>query len=386
MIQQKLKNVAAQQNQLELIATRLKSCCGFLKESLRTGSQVEILAMGKPFVEQVQDVVTSFKPESLKPEEQANLLFLSNQNELSRVCQQFGQVITSPVCHKKCNAQGDGLKLAVVGEAASATVQVVGQEREKYEYSVEMCCELVSCDGSRRVKGEVMKMREDQYKISYLPNSVSSQLNDPCGVTLSANEDIVVANQRNHRIQVFSPDGKSVKCVGTKGSGPQQFNYPVGIALHPHSKKIYIADAGNHKVQVLNEDFTFHKTIGSSGSDNGQFNNPLDINFDNSGNMYVADTCNKRVQVFSEDGEYIWQFKNKKSSNINGIALDSNNLVYISDNENNISVFTQEGHFLKSFQATRNSPGPYCGCTGITVSRDGVIYVSDHNNSHIQVF
>ena len=77
------------------------------------------------------------------------------------------------------------------------------------------------------------------------------------------------------------------------------------------------------------------------------------------------------------------QFKNKRSSNINRIALDSNNLV---ENENNISVFTQEGHFLKLFRATRNSPGPYCGCTGITVSRDGVIYVSDHNNSHIQVF
>ena len=47
MTGQKLKNLASQQDQLEMVATRLRSCCGFLQESLRTGSQVEILAMRK---------------------------------------------------------------------------------------------------------------------------------------------------------------------------------------------------------------------------------------------------------------------------------------------------------------------------------------------------
>ena len=73
MTGQKLKNLASQQDQLEMVATRLRSCCGFLQESLRTGSQVEILAMRKSFVQQVQDVTSSFKPESLVPEEEADL-------------------------------------------------------------------------------------------------------------------------------------------------------------------------------------------------------------------------------------------------------------------------------------------------------------------------
>ena len=464
MTREKLKNVAAQQDQLELVATRLKSCCGFLQESLRTGSQVEILAMGKPFVQQVQDVTSSFKPESLEPEEEANLEFLSNQNVLRQMCQQFGQVIANPVYHAKCSAEGDGLKLAVVGETASATVKVVDQKGREYRRAVEVSCELVSSDGSRQVRGEAKKVREGQYEISYLPkhrgphylhirvgdkhisgspfslsiitttptNTITGvnypwglaldnqgqlvvieynghcisifsgsgkkirsfgnigsgpgQLNSPCGVALSATGDIMVADQFNHRIQVFSPDGKSVKCVGTKGNGPLQFKNPVGIAVHPHSKKIYVADSGNRKVQILNEDLTFYKKFGSEGSDNGQFNNPLGINFDSSGNVYVADTLNYRVQVFSADGEYIRQLKKKGSSRLNGITLDSNNLVYVSENANNVSVFTREGHFLRSFRTPGNDQGVYYGCTGITVSGDGAVYVSDHNNSHIYVF
>ena len=90
----------------------------------------------------------------------------------------------------------------------------------------------------------------------------------------------MVCDQRNHRIHNFSPDGKSVKCVGTKGSGHLQFSYPVGIAVHPHSNKIYIADAANHRIQILNANLTYCSIFGPKGSENGQFQKPRDISFD----------------------------------------------------------------------------------------------------------
>ena len=83
MTREKLKNVAAQQDLLELVATRLQSCHGFLQESLRAGNEVEILTMGTSFMQQVQDVTSSFTPpESLVPQEKADLCFVSNPNEL----------------------------------------------------------------------------------------------------------------------------------------------------------------------------------------------------------------------------------------------------------------------------------------------------------------
>ena len=457
--QAKLKNVAAQQDQLELVATRLKSCCGFLQESLRTGSQIEILATAKPFVQQVQEMTSSFKPESLKPGEEADLEIMSSQDELKQVFQEFGKVIANPVWHAKCSAEGDGVKLAVVGERTTATVQVVDKKGRKFERPVEVGCELVSGDGSSHVGGEVNKVRDGRYEISYLPqhrgyhylhirvggkhisgspfplsvitttptsittdldeprgvaltdqgelvvteytrSSVSiisgsgdkikfgnrgcgvGQLNTPCSVALSADGNILVADERNHRIQVFSRKGSSMRCVGSKGGGELQFINPVGVAVHPQSEKIYVTDS---RVQILNKDLTFYKTFGSNDFRKGQYITPRGVSFDSTGDVYVADSWNNTVQVFTADGEYIRQFE-KRGSKKNGIAIDSNDLVYVSDSDNTISIFTKEGHFLRSFGTEGKEPGQFNGPAGIYVSKNGVIYVCDGNNDRIQVF
>ncbi|CAI8051308.1 E3 ubiquitin-protein ligase TRIM71 [Geodia barretti] len=246
MTREKLKNVAAQQYQLELVATRLKSCYGFLQESLRTGSQVEILAMAKPFVQQVQDVTSSFKPESLEPEEQADLEFNCSQNELLQMCQQYGQVIANPVA--KCSAEGDGLKLAVVGERTTATVEVVDQEGRKYSRPVEVSCELVSSDGSRRVRGEAKKVRDGEYEISYLPQhrgphylhirvgdkhisgspfplsvitttptNIITGVKGPWGLALDNKGQLVVVEMIGHCVTIFSGSGEKVRSFGSQG-------------------------------------------------------------------------------------------------------------------------------------------------------------------------
>ena len=332
MTHQKLKALAAQQDQLELIAVRLKSCHDFVQESLKTGCHGEILNMSKPFVEQVKDMTAKVNSETLVPKEQADLEFTNSQTELTRTFQQFGFITANPVCHAKCRAEGTGLHVAVVGETATATVYVVDKKGRECQRPVEVSCELVSSDGSSQVRGEAKKVKDNQYVISYHPQhrgrhylhirvenkhvsgspfplsvltttptniinyvkrpnglalsnhgqllvvenvgnclsifsgngedkrsygSGPDQLHHPCGVALSATGDILVCDRGNHRIHIFSPDGKSVKCVGTKGNGPLQFTDPAGIAVHPHSNKIYVAERGNRQVQFLNADLTF---------------------------------------------------------------------------------------------------------------------------------
>ena len=38
---------------------------------------------------------------------------------------------------------------------------------------------------------------------------------------------------------------------------------PGGIAVHPHSKKVYVADSGNNCIKILNPDMTFSSSFGS---------------------------------------------------------------------------------------------------------------------------
>ena len=469
MTQQKLKNVAAQRDQLELVATRLKTCCGFLQESLRTGMQVEILAMTASFVQQVQDVTSAFEPKCLVPEEAADLVFISRETEMTRICQMFGQVDAHPVCHAQCHAEGTGLHVAMVGEATTATVYVMDQKGRKCQRPVKVSCELVSSDGCSQVRGEVKKVKDSQYEISYhpqhrgyhylhiqvedkhisgspfpvsvlttTPTKIITSLNYPCGlamnnhgqlvvverhghcisifgssgenrksfgchgsgpdqlsypygVTFSATGDILVCDQWNHCIQIFSPDGK-LKCVGTKGNEPLQFANPLGIAIHPHSNKIYVANSGNHQVQILNSDLTFYSNFGFKGSGNGQLRRPHYISFDSTGNVYVTDRDNHRVQVFTAEGKYIQQFgkKGNEEGELDapvGIAIDSNDVIYISEfNNKRISLFTRDGHFLRSFGTRGKGPGQFDHQTAIAIANNGAIYISDGRNGCVQVF
>ena len=78
-----------------------------------------------------------------------------------------------------------------------------------------------------------------------------------------------------------------MKCIGTKGNGPLQFQHPIGIAVHPHSNKIYIAEQSNHRIQILNPDFTLFSCFGSQGTGNAKFNYPFGISFDSTGNVTI---------------------------------------------------------------------------------------------------
>ena len=169
LTQQKLKNLAAQKDEFELIQTQLSSCLDFVSESLRTGSPAEILAVKKPVVQQITEMTAEFKPDVLALVEQADLKFTTT-TELLPACKQFGKVYTHPVCPEKCRATGKGLEVATVGEQATATLHAIDTEgKECQKQMVDISCKLTSCTASTSVKGAVKKRKGNRYEISYQP-------------------------------------------------------------------------------------------------------------------------------------------------------------------------------------------------------------------------
>ena len=77
IIQQKLKTFSIQRYELELIQTRLNSCLTFVSNSLKTGSEGEILAMENPVVQQVKEMCAKFNHQ---PREQADMAFTASQS------------------------------------------------------------------------------------------------------------------------------------------------------------------------------------------------------------------------------------------------------------------------------------------------------------------
>ena len=70
-----------------------------------------------------------------------------------------------------------------------------------------------------------------------------------------------------------------------------------------------------------------------------------------------------------------------------GIVVDSNDVIYISESNNHrISLFTRDGHFLRSFGTQGKGSGQFNHQTAIAIANNGVIYISDSRNGRVQVF
>ena len=103
--------------------------------------------------------------------------------------------------------------------------QVIVAERLKH------CVTIVNNNGDKRSFGT--------------HGSGPGQLHKPVHVALTNTGGVVVGNTVGENIQHFSLDGVSVNYTKTQGSGPVQPYQPFGIAVHPHTNKIYVTDISN---------------------------------------------------------------------------------------------------------------------------------------------
>ena len=55
-------------------------------------------------------------------------------------------------------------------------------------------------------------------------------------------------------------------------------------------------------------------------------------------------------------------------------------------NNHRVSVFTLEGTFLTLFGGEGDRPGQFHSPRGITVDKNGTVYVADARNDRIQIF
>ena len=100
-------------------------------------------------------------------------------------------------------------------------------------------------------------------------------------------------------------DGNCLRKIGSRGGNPGQFSFPVGVSFL-NNNEIVIANRGNHRIQHINiQTGTVVKIFGKHGAGKGEFKNPLDVCLDNEGRIVVTDCINHRIQVLSQEGETI---------------------------------------------------------------------------------
>ena len=425
LAQQKVKTLTAQRDLLELQIAQRRSCQDFVEESRRTCSQGEILSMKSPLVKQIEELTDSFKPETLALAEQADLKFLHSLHELKKTCQQFGKVYCHPVCPEKCRASGEVMKVAMRGQAVSLCVEALDREGEACLRPVDsLRCELVSSDGSSRVRGSVKRRDKNRYNITYqpqligrhqlhilieerpilnspftvtiLPNltapaNIIGDLKGPWGIAVREGGEVVVAERNGHCVSMISANGKK-KSFGSSGSAHGQFIYPVGVAIDAGGN-VLVEEWGNHRIQQFSSTGKHLETVGTRGSGHLQFQAPVGIAVHpHTHKVYVAENGNHRIQVLNSDLTYSSSFGSGGSNNGEfncpyDISTDSAGNVYVADCGNHrIQVFTVGGEYLRQFGKKGKGEGELDRPVSVAVDSHNVVCVVELGNSRISIF
>ena len=199
------------------------------------------------------------------------------------------------------------------------------------------------------------------------------------GIALSRTGNVIVSDNNNGYISIYTAAGEFVRQFGGKGEDQGQLSNPCGLAVNKEGH-IFVVECGGHCVSVFTEEGAFLYRFGHEGKAEGEFHCPNFILITPDDLVHVTDS-NHRIQVFQQNGQFIRQFGNGIVKGPQGIAVTSDgHIVVASYSANKLSIFTQDGQCVHEVtDIGLNRP------RGVAVDSDGLIYIADLNNSRVVV-
>jgi len=198
-------------------------------------------------------------------------------------------------------------------------------------------------------------------------------IGSPKDLKLNPNIEKAVKAGRGQQVLKFSPDGKLVMALGTKGvagTGPDTFNAPTGIVVAPNGD-IFVSDGHgpgtNARVVKFSKDGKFIKTWGVPGKGPGEFDVPHCIAMDSKGRVFVGDRSNNRIQIFDQDGKFLDQWT--QFGGPSGMTIGLDDTLFVAAGRKIVIGNAKDGTVLGSIENVRSE--------GVTVDAKGNLYASE---------
>ena len=428
LTQLKLKTLATQRDQVELVQVKLSSCLDYVEGGMKTGTEGEVLAMKVPVLKRIEQITADFKPATLQPEEEANLELIANtKQDLQQASKEFGDIKIPEVSPENSYTRGEGLVRATVGEQAVAMVTTMSVTNREYTHQTNLTAELVHCKSKSPIQCVIQNQRNSQYKITYQPTKrgkhqlnikingreiqgspfiiavtsspqslgrpvrVIGNLQNPYFVTTNSQNQVIVTEANSKCVSVFSPEGEKFHSFGSDGTNDGQFQFPTGVTVD-NVGNFYVVDNINHHIYKFSSDGKFIQSVGTQGNGQLQFYCPMGVSFNpNNQKLYVCDQNNHRVQVLDTDLTYHSTIGRKGTGNgefqyTQDIAFNSNGDMYITDYHNHrVQIFNQDGIFLRTLRNKQQGQTLQYP-VGIAVDSSDTVYVSERSRGCISVF
>ena len=276
----------------------------------------------------------------------------------------------------------------IVGEKEDGNLQLKFTPKVPGAYSIEVKIngdKLPTCPFTVQVKErELVVVGELDLKL--FPEDVPRRL---FGIAVNTEGKIVVTDELGHCVYVFDRDGNCLRKLGDKGVNSGQFNTPTGLSFL-NDNEILIADALNHRIQQINiQTGTVLKSFGKHGAGKREFKNPVDVCLDDKGRIVVTEVYGHRIQVLSRDGETISIIGDSDPEKLRYpvSCIPYKTMFLVTDGDNHcIKVFDQSGTFLYKFGEQGNQDGQLTEPRGILKDSSNNLLVCDRNNNRVQQF
>ncbi|MFO0865266.1 MAG: hypothetical protein U0744_11565 [Gemmataceae bacterium] len=230
------------------------------------------------------------------------------------------------------------------------------------------------------------------------------------GIAVGGEGLLYIAFMMQHRIGIYSQDGKKVREWGVKGAAAGEFHQPGGI-LFRKDGTLLVCDQCNHRIQHFTSEGKHLGSFGSHGSKAGmfggltskgsRFGGPHYIAQDAQGNLYTTEGVEGRVQRFAADFAHTlsWGTKGQESGGFGsyrlgkmadtfgpiGIQVDRSNRVWVSSLNDRVQAYSPEGKYLFALDLSKEALG-FVHPHAMAVDSKGFFYVADSGNQRILKF
>ena len=162
--------------------------------------------------------------------------------------------------------------------------------------------------------------------------------------------------------------------LGCHGENPGQLNSPAGVT-YLNDDEILVADDGNSRIQQFNvQTGNFVKSFGKEGTGDGEFKYPEGICINGEGHVVVADYINNRIQVLTNDGKPVLKFGDSDPGKLNKPTgcIYYKNMFIVSERWNHcLKVFDSSGKFFYKIGEKDEADGQFSGPWGLCVEKYG---------------
>ena len=198
--------------------------------------------------------------------------------------------------------------------------------------------------------------------------------------------DTHVADYSNHRVNKYTATGRSIKSYGSTISDDPGLSYPSGVTIDRQGHRI-VTD-GNDVISICTMGGKLKKRLGKPGGGRGEFNDTYGVAADNAGLLYIADLSNSRVQVCNLAGDCVRMIGDRDPGRLYApldVAMDGDGDVYVTDRHTKeVNIYTALGQYKSSITAA-DVPQQDWWPRYVAVDGDRQLYVTDWMNHCVHV-